>query len=86
MYVNNGLHCKNVHVYMHIYISTCNSVDQLVKCRLECECCGFESHPRKPIFSLKNDCLGRVVLSCFVFLLCCCCVALFHLSKDLMDD
>ena len=35
-------------------------------------------------FSLKKDCLGRVVLCCFVFLLCC--VALPCLSKHLMDD
>ena len=39
----------------------------------------------KVVFSLKNNCLGRVVLCCFVFLLCC--VALsFFLSKHLMDN
>ena len=42
----------------------------------------FESHPRQLIFSLKNDCLGRVVLYFFVFLLCC----VAFLSKHLMDD
>ena len=30
-----------------------------------------ESHLRQLFFSLKNNCLGRVVLCCFVFLLCC---------------
>ena len=43
---------------------------------------GFEFHPRQ-FFSLKNNCLGQVVLCCFVFLLCC--VALPCFSKHLMD-
>ena len=30
---------------------------------------GFESHPRQPILSLKNDCFGRVVLCLSVVLL-----------------
>ena len=35
---------------------------------------GFESHPRQ-LFSLKINCLGRVVLCCLAFL-----------SEHLMDD
>ena len=43
----------------------------------------YESHQSQ--FFLKNNCLERVVLCCFVFLLCC--VALsFFLSKHLMDN
>ena len=30
------------------------------------ECCGFESHPRQLIFLWKIDCLGYVLLLCFV--------------------
>ena len=40
--------------------------------------------PEAANFFLKNNCFGRVVLCCFVFLLCC--VALPRLSKHLMDD
>ena len=31
-------------------------------------CCGFESHLRQLIFSLKNDCLGSFALCCVVLL------------------
>ena len=47
----------------------------------------IENEPRIPPeaadFSLKNDCVGRVVLRCFVFLMCC--VALPSLSKHLLE-
>ena len=38
---------------------------------------GFKSHLRQLIFSLKNNCFGRVVLCCFVFLLCCVALSFF---------
>ena len=36
--------------------------------------------PEAANVSLKNDCFGRVVLCCFVFQMCCCCLAFLSIS------
>ena len=41
--------------------------------------------PPEAVFSLKNTCLGRAVLCCFVFLLCCVTLS-FFLSISLMIE
>ena len=92
----HGYHIVRVHMYTHtgLWVYVRRLTEHAIACSLTevalfiknsvLMCKYMQSHPRQLIFSLKNNCLWRVVLCCFVFLLCC--VALPCLSKYLMDD